>query len=177
METAELAGDALELAHLMPGRIRLRWRGEGEPPARLVERLAQSAGVAQVEYRPASRSLLIRHDAGIDLDGVRHLAGEFEVPLLEPAPSAARPAAPLEAGLAFRRGRVTIRDLEAVLALVLVITWVRDLIVTRTFRLSTFLLILITCVSLCQAWWSARPPAPEAPEGHDLAGELELLDR
>lgn len=177
MDAVDLAGPCFELAHFLPGRIRLLWWGDGEPPAALVARLSHSPGVSEVTYRPASRSLLIHHGAGFDLGILCHLAGEFDVPLLEPAPRETRQPEVAEGAPAGRPRRVTVRDVEAVLTLVLVLSWARDLIVTRTFRLSTFLLIVITCVSLYQAWWTSRPSPAGAPDGQDLAGELGLADR
>src|SRR5262245_17450903 len=177
MESVDHDGPVFEVAHLLPRRIRLLWWGEGEPPEALVAQLAHSAGVETVQYRPASRSLLIEHGPGFDLDVARHLAGEFDVPLVEPAPRAAPAPEAAEGGLAVRPWRVTLRDVEAVVTLVLVLTWVRDLVVTRTFRLSTFLLIVLTCAGLYQAWWPNRRPSSDALDDQHLASELGLADR
>src|SRR5438045_2695416 len=59
-----LSTGAFELAHALPDRVRLRWRGAGEPPPALLDQLGAHPGVGRVDYRPASRSVVVRREAG-----------------------------------------------------------------------------------------------------------------
>lgn len=143
----------LELAHVMPGRIRLRWRGSGAPPpAELLERLRAGDGIEAVAYRPASRSLLIEHRNGFNVEQLRRLAGEASVPVREPPP----PPSLRESGEAARTEPGPHADfvatVEALVLIGLMYTWVRDMVVTRTFRVGTVLLLLLTGLSLFRRW-------------------------
>jgi hypothetical protein len=51
------------IAHAVPGRVRLRLPASGPSPEQLQETLRAAPGVAGVEYRPASASLLVHYEA------------------------------------------------------------------------------------------------------------------
>lgn len=97
------------LRHAMPGRLRAAL--EQPLPARdqlqaLAAALAAVAGVAEVEIRPRSGSVVIRHTSGSDEEICRALAAAGLQ--IEAAPPAAGPADPIEATL----GRLSAADMR-----------------------------------------------------------------
>ena len=171
---------ALELAHVMPGRMRFRWKGALTPPAELLSELRELPDVTRLEFRPASRSVVLQHINGLNVDAIRDLAGRFSVPVCDPPPpptlaSRRRTEPPVDG----KWGPV-VADLEAVLLLGLLVSWVRDLVTTRTLRVGTILLIFLTGLNLYQYWQrrQARARAEGADrtvEGEVSPAEMELL--
>lgn len=76
------------IAHAVPGRVRLRLAADGPGPERLQETLRATPGVARVEHRPASASLLIHYEPGHwspeELGAVAAAAGLALTPRLTP---------------------------------------------------------------------------------------------
>lgn len=145
-------GSEFAIAHAMPGRIRLRWRGEGHPATEMLSRLGTVPCVNAVEYRPSSRSLVLLHGAGFDLHDLRAETGDLDAAVDE-IPR----AAPWSTGSSADSGghgarRSVVTDLEALLTLGLMVVWVRELIVGRTIRPATIILLILTGLSLYQFW-------------------------
>lgn len=177
----------LELAHTTPGRIRFRWRGGAEPPAALLERLRAIPDIQAVEFRRPSRSLVVLHQNGFGVEEVRALGRELDVEVREPeAPAAAAsPAGPGPDPLASTSPDSSTlpgvpqspweqytADFEAILLVGLLINWVRDLVVARTLRPGTIILILLTLMNLWQ-YWQKRWAGEKEPE--EQYPELETL--
>lgn len=140
----------LELAHAMPGRIRLRCRGEA-PPDRLVTTFRKHPGVADVRVRLESRTILIQSDPAVTVNDIRELAGALGVSISDPPvpepvfkPKMRRPN--------IGKQDDVLQDIEAGLLIVFLIIWIRDMLVNRVFRLVTILLIVITLVDLYRVW-------------------------
>jgi hypothetical protein len=172
--------DRLEIAHGLPGRLRLRWRGSEAPPPGLLTRLERARDVEEVAYRPSSRSLVLRHGSRFDLADLRSIAGELGIEVRESPPPA--PAVPR--GRRSRRGatkqELLVADLEALLLLVLMALWVRDMIVARTIRLATLLLMTLTGLHLYEFWRRRAASRREMEErlmevGVDEAAMLETI--
>jgi len=127
MNPDDLLGEgAFELVHALPGRVRLRWLGMGEPPQRLLERLSGAPGVGRVEYRPGSRSLIVRCDRDPRLS--RGAAGCRQKPGRgDDSEPPARTADSV--------------DVDALLTVGLIATWFTDLLTSRTVRLITLPLL------------------------------------
>src|SRR4051794_33688899 len=70
---------AIELVHVAPGRIRLRWRGEGEPCPELLSGLRAQKGVREVNYRPRTQSLVVLHTNGLELNRIRAVARQLKL--------------------------------------------------------------------------------------------------
>jgi hypothetical protein len=166
---------ALELAHSVPGRTRLRWRSPDELPSELIAGLAAIPGVEDVEYRSASRSLVVRHRNGFEVADLEALARRQGVALSEPGPAPNPFQAAAGAAPASQPAEQVIAVLEALLTLGLMFAWTRDMLVQRTFRLTTFLFLLLAGLSLYQ-FWLRRTSQPGTAEA-DLATDLELLAR
>src|SRR5262245_15467248 len=133
MNPDDLLGEgAFELVHALPGRVRLRWLGMGEPRRSLLERLCGAPGVGRVEYRPASRSLIVRCNrdprASRDAAGCRQNPGRGDDS--EPP---ARTAASV--------------DVDVLLAVGLLATWLTDLFTSRTIRLITLPLLALAGIT------------------------------
>src|SRR5437867_1870352 len=127
---------ALEIAHALPGRMRLRWRGAGEPPASLLEQFRALPGVGRVEYRAASRSVVVHADAARGSP--------------EPAPRRSRPARRAGSGapeIPAVEPQVGSFDVDALLTVGLVATWLADLFATRAIRLITLPLLVLAGIT------------------------------
>jgi hypothetical protein len=161
----------LEVAHSIPGRLRLRWRSEGEPPPELIADLEKERGIEQVEYRAPTRSLVLHHSPVLDLDDLQRAAYPFGVVVVDAAAGAAKSEEPPASGA---RWEWVMADLEAAVTLGLMFTWLRDLVLRRTLRFSTVLLVLLTALSLYQFWQRRRQRA--APAETEPA-PLELLSQ
>ncbi|MFN3648587.1 MAG: HAD-IC family P-type ATPase [Armatimonadota bacterium] len=72
------ASPLLEVAHAVPGRARLRWRGDGPPPPALLDRLAGHEGVSGVEAR-SSGSIVLQTRPGLVRGDLERLAREWSV--------------------------------------------------------------------------------------------------
>jgi hypothetical protein len=146
----------LEIAHGIPGRLRLRWRGDAALPSGLVTRLESAEGVEEVAYRPSSRSLVLQHGSDFGLPDLHTIADELGIELCEPPPPAARalPAPSPRPGASAREPLVA--NLEAVLLLALMGLWARDLLVSRTLRIGTLLLLTLTGLHLHEFWQRRR---------------------
>ncbi len=170
----------LELAHTTPGRIRFRWRGGTEPPTALLDRLRALPDIQSVEFRRPSRSLVVLHQNGLGVEDVRALGREFAVEVREPETQA--PAAPTKTdadplgaststalpGTPQSPWEQYTADFEAILLVGLLVNWIRDLVISRTLRPGTIILILLTLMNLWQYWqkrWAGEKDAEErAPE-------------
>lgn len=174
-------GRFLEIAHEIPGRIRLRWHGEEPPPEDLLSRLRSAPDMQAVEFRPASRSLVLQHTNGFNVERLRALSEEsgVEVRVPPPPPSLAESlaqraraqSAPRESEPG-ERWQLLVADAEAVLLVGLMANWIRDLVTSRTVRPGTVILLILTLLNLYQYWvrrWSGQAE-PEPAEA-----ELELL--
>jgi hypothetical protein len=162
----------LELAHSMPGRLRLRWRGEAPPPPGFLSRLEHSRRVTTLQFRPSSRSLVLETTPDFDLTELRDIAGEFDLPVRDPAPASEPPPRRLEA----RRtsGALVVADLEALLLLGLMATWVRDLFVARALRVGTIIFLILTGLHVAR-YLKERFQEPEPPMELLPDEELELM--
>lgn len=87
------ATGTLQLTHVIPGRIRLRWSGPAALPGRLIADLRQVDQMTQVEYRECSRSLLLVHSNGFDVGKLRSLAEAHRIAV---APGSLAPAVPAQ---------------------------------------------------------------------------------
>lgn len=140
----------LELAHVMPGRIRLRWRGDEGPASAFLNRLDALPCVGEVECRFATRSVLVLGDSSLTADAVREAAAEVGVQIVNPPPP--KPVFEPKPRRSDDARDVLWQDVEAALLVVVMLLWVRDLIVNRVFRMSTVLLIVITAMDLYRHW-------------------------
>jgi len=131
----------LVVAHVIPGRVRLRWRGGGDLPGALVERLTAMPDVRWLEYHPASRSLVVHTE-------------DF-VPACRPSSPALVPdrvasADPGGAGrsrsAAWERSLAAI-DVDALVAVSLVATWLADFFAGRTVRMVTLPLLVLAGIA------------------------------
>jgi len=52
----------LTMVHAIPGRVRVRLSAPPNDPDRLVDAVAEHAGMPLIRYTPATRSILVRHD-------------------------------------------------------------------------------------------------------------------
>jgi hypothetical protein len=50
------------MVHALPGRVRVRLSGHPEAPEQLVTAVREHEGMLSIEYTPATRSVLVRHD-------------------------------------------------------------------------------------------------------------------
>jgi len=172
--------EQLEIAHSTPGRTRLRWCGVGTPPEQLLASLAASPSVRRVDYRPATGSLVLIHDAGFGLDRVSDHAEQFglaisEKPLPVPRalPSRARSngarggvVLPTEPETASASGiganntsdKLTpiVAEVEAVVLLGLILGWIRDWLAGRNLAFGTVVLVVLSTIALVQFWWRRR---------------------
>lgn len=159
-----------ELAHAMPGRVRLRWRGDAPPPSEFITRLRNLPHVDEVQCRIPARSLLILGDSSLTVDALRDVAMTVGVEIVDPPEPKPvfdnRPKPPVDAKDALWR------DVEAGLLVVVMFSWIRDLVVNRVFRLSTVLLIVITAMDLYRHWLRRQSNG----QGEDAAAALEVLE-
>ncbi len=172
MGTMSVRG-GLEIAHALPGRLRLRWRGEQSPPGDLLSRLRAEPRMRQVTYKPASRSLVLEHVNGFGPEHLRTIADEYDVPVQEAGLRSLPPAVP-EREEPTAKAQLLAGDIEALLTLGLLVTWVRDLVVSRTVRIGTLILIIITATSLYQFWQRRGRLLAQIEEEARIA-DLELL--
>lgn len=170
------AAPYLELAHVVPGRIRLRWRNGNAPPApEFLARLRGEAGVAAVTYRPASRSVVIEHRNGFDLHRLCALSGEAAIDVREPPPPPPLEPPRLEHPAISGKHADYVATVEGLVLLGLMYTWVRDMVLTRTFRIGTVLLLLLTGLSLYRRW-QRRTGEKDAAIEYGGVDELETLE-
>ncbi|MFN3648586.1 MAG: hypothetical protein ACK47B_03310 [Armatimonadota bacterium] len=163
---------ALEVAHVIPGRLRLRWKGPGEPPPDLLTGLQEVAGVDGTEYRASSRSLLVRHQNGLDLDQLSRIAEQHQVALHHPEPRPLIPPATRKRSAhPDERVAVVIEGLEVLVLVGLMVSWVRDMVVARRIKASTLLLLVLGIVNLYQLWQRRQLERREA----DAPAELEPI--
>jgi len=148
---------AFDLAHTLPDRVRLRWRGAGSPSLELLEDLRARPGVLRVDYRPASRSVVVCRETG---DGAAvpatHLRRSRARPARhEPALTVTAPDAPRSSSL------IDPLDLDAVLTAGLLATWLADLFTSRTIRLITLPLLVLASLTAYRLY-ERRQAAAEA---------------
>ena len=160
----------MELAHAMPGRIRLRWRGEGPPPGDLISEWESLQHVIAVQCRVPTHSVLVSGDSRLTVDALRDAASAVGADIVDPPEPKPlfdhRPKPPVDAKDALWR------DVEAGLLVVVMFSWIRDLVVNRVFRLSTVLLIIITAMDLYRHWLRRQSNG----QGEDAAAALEVLE-
>lgn len=140
----------MELAHAMPGRIRLRWRGDDAPPHPFLARLEALPHVSEVQCRFATRSVLLLGDSSLTADTVRAATAKLGVTIVDPPPP--KPVFEPKPRRSDDAKDALWQDVEAALLIVVMLSWVRDLLVNRVFRLSTVLLIVITAMDLYRHW-------------------------
>jgi hypothetical protein len=164
---------SLELAHVMPGRIRLRWHGEGMPPEGLLTRLRGADEIQEVEYKASSRSLVLLHRNGFGVEELRSIADAFDLEVREPPPPPTLNREKREPLQPAKKWEIVLADLEALLLVGLMVSWIRDLVSGRRVRPGTLLLLILTGMNLFQYWQrrQERASEPESPE----EPELELL--
>ena len=142
---ALVSSGAFEVAHALPDRVRLRWRGHGDPDPELLERIYAIPGVERVDYRPASRSVVVHGRDGRAGPGLPPRSrkparngrsrGATDPDAPGPAP---------ERGLLWPPGPV---DVDGLLTVALVATWLADLITSRTIRLMTLPLLVLAGIT------------------------------
>lgn len=155
-------GRQFAIAHVMPGRIRLRWCGDGRPSGDLLSRLRSAACVTDVDYRPTSRSVVILHSSGFELHDLYAETGDLNLGAIEtPGPTPwARISVPDATDSGVRKSVVT--DLEALLTFGLMIVWLREAIVGRAIRPATVILLVLAGLGLYQYWQRRQQKPGEA---------------
>ena len=134
---------AFEVAHALPDRVRLRWRGSGDPAPAFLEQLRLLPGVARVDYRKTSRSVLVYGNGAAPQGSPRPAAGRELASLPRPGSDVPLPrrvsgaAAVLAAGV----------DVDALLTAGLVATWLADLFTSRAIRLITLPLLVLAGIT------------------------------
>ena len=77
----------LEVAHIMSGRVRLRWQSEDELPDELIRRFGADDGIRQVDYHTVSRSVVLSIGDGMSLERLQSIVRDLDVVVQEPMPA------------------------------------------------------------------------------------------
>lgn len=152
-----LASGDFELAHALPGRVRLRWRGAGDPPPEVLENLCARPDVLRVDYRPASRSVVVHAETA---DGAAAPPSISPSSRTRTAPwqavqSATPPGGPRASSA------IGPLELDAVLTVGLLATWLADLFTSRAIRLITLPLLVLAGITAYRLY-ERRQSAAEA---------------
>ena len=145
----------LTIAHRLPDRIRLRWHGGGDPPPETLAQLKAMPGVRDVEYRRASRSIVVRHKPDDAFAKPSPCAGRSTQ--RPPALRVTTPARPHARWLKGDRER-PVRVLEDLLSLGLVGAWVLDLAMGGAGgAVVPVLVALLSALAVYRVWERRRP--------------------
>jgi len=158
----------LHPVHATPGRLRLKAgpssNGSG-PCWALRDALATREGIAHVEYRPTSQSLVISYDPALwDSAGLAAVAAEngfayapaLPAPILAPAPSPTPSFASRTPG----QKALALIDPQSLLMMAFLWSWIRS-VIRGTAGLNEWLIIILSVVSIVEHWQRklSRPPA------------------
>jgi hypothetical protein len=151
----------LSIAHRLPHRTRLRWNGSGDPSPELLSQLASLPDVREIEYRGASRSVILHHSHRLSpaaRDG-------RDVPPPRARKSAGSPR-PKARWLQADRER-SVRVLEDLLTLGLVGAWVLDLTMGGAGGAAIPVLVALLMGLAVYRIWQRRGPGSRS-RGDDL---------